>query len=139
MVEGARLEIVYTLVAYRGFESHPLRQFTCLEIFGRDFLNYETPIRASAFIGFRAFWSHDRCVLRESQNHRFYPKISFFVLRFSVRCERPTRRYACPEPLILMSFLKADLEVRYWRRRMAHVPTEREFYCDMVSFLLLNA
>ena len=26
MVEGARLESVYTSKAYRGFESHPLRQ-----------------------------------------------------------------------------------------------------------------
>ena len=27
MVESARLESVYTLIAYRGFESLPLRQF----------------------------------------------------------------------------------------------------------------
>ena len=26
LVEGARLEIVYTLIAYQGFESPPLRQ-----------------------------------------------------------------------------------------------------------------
>ena len=26
MVEGARLESVYTVTPYRGFESHPLRQ-----------------------------------------------------------------------------------------------------------------
>jgi hypothetical protein len=26
VAEGARLESVYALIAYRGFESHPLRQ-----------------------------------------------------------------------------------------------------------------
>ena len=36
MAEGARLESVYTLIAYRGFESLPLRQ-------------YETP---AAMLGF---------------------------------------------------------------------------------------
>ena len=30
MVEGARLESVYTLIAYRGFESLPLRQYDSL-------------------------------------------------------------------------------------------------------------
>ena len=30
MVEGARLESVYTLIAYRGFESLPLRQYARL-------------------------------------------------------------------------------------------------------------
>ena len=30
MAEGARLESVYTLIAYRGFESLPLRQYNAL-------------------------------------------------------------------------------------------------------------
>ncbi len=30
MAEGARLESVYTLIAYRGFESLPLRQYETL-------------------------------------------------------------------------------------------------------------
>lgn len=32
-VEGARLESVYTSKAYRGFESHPIRQFPCFRAF----------------------------------------------------------------------------------------------------------
>ncbi len=44
VVEGARLESVYTSKAYRGFESLSLRQFTALELFGREFLNYQTPL-----------------------------------------------------------------------------------------------
>lgn len=41
MAEGARLESVYTLIAYRGFESLPLRQ-------------YETP---AEMLGFFYFYS----------------------------------------------------------------------------------
>ena len=58
------------------------------------------------------FSPSDTCVLRELQNHRFYPKISLFVPRFSVRCERRSSGYACPEPLTLLGFCKSGLEVR---------------------------
>ncbi len=32
MVEGARLECVYAVIPYRGFESHPLRQPSLFEL-----------------------------------------------------------------------------------------------------------
>ncbi len=51
MAEGARLESVYT-ATYRGFESLSLRQFTALELFGRDFSNSKITLGIPAFIGF---------------------------------------------------------------------------------------
>lgn len=45
MAEGARLESVYTLIAYRGFESLPLRQLKTLIFYKK--------IRVFSFLGQR--------------------------------------------------------------------------------------
>ena len=60
-------------------------------------------------MGFRVFQLRNTCVPRESHNHQKYPKISYFTLRFSVTCERPTRRYASIKPLILLGFCNSGI------------------------------
>jgi hypothetical protein len=49
VVEGARLESVYTSKAYRGFESHPLRQVKrqALERFTLDSSTWDDAVRYS--------------------------------------------------------------------------------------------
>ncbi len=46
MAEGARLELVYTLIAYRGFESLPLRHF----LFVNQILTFRFPAKNSQFL-----------------------------------------------------------------------------------------
>ena len=108
-VEGARLESVCTVTPYRGFESLPLRQFFILEKFLLNFLWFQRRPKTPVFMGFREFELCNTCVLRESQNHQFYPKISLFVLQFSVTCERWCQRWTSTKTLILLCFL--DLSV----------------------------
>ena len=53
MVEGARLESVYTLIAYRGFESLPLRQYDSSFVFRADWFRisvYDEAARLKPFI-----------------------------------------------------------------------------------------
>jgi hypothetical protein len=88
VAEGARLESVYTVSPYRGFESLSLRQFLFLEKVALEFLSLRKHFQTPVFIGFSAFQSLGTCVPRESQNHQKYPKISYFTLRFSDTCER---------------------------------------------------
>ena len=52
MAEGARLESVYTLIAYRGFESLSLRHFQISKL---AFLDYEEPLNPAPR-GVSRFW-----------------------------------------------------------------------------------
>jgi hypothetical protein len=52
VVEGARLESVYTLITYRGFESLSLRHFKIPQM---AFLDYEEPLNPAPR-GVSRFW-----------------------------------------------------------------------------------
>ncbi len=84
MVEGARLESVYTPKAYRGFESLPLRHLVC------------------SSVGYRDQTGEFGAVLRQTwrqavlQRARCGPKILLLRLSFSAGIETGTRAHLIP-------------------------------------------
>ena len=75
MAEGARLESVYTLIAYRGFESLPLRQ-------------YETPAEMLGFfIGITS--DHDQLITLYpwffvlANRQQVHPQIFWFTVCYT--------------------------------------------------------
>ena len=86
VVEGARLEIVYT-ATYRGFESLSLRHIFYRELFSGLFVLASEEFKTPVIAGFSRFASSVRCVPNFLQFSHFTPKISIVTLSISGTCE----------------------------------------------------
>lgn len=120
MVDGARLESVYAGNRIEG--SNPF--LSSISLFCTVQYHPKNPHKHRVLLTLSA--SHVSYRPLTSWGH-IHPKISHFTLSFPATCERRTRRYACPEPLILLDFYKTDLEVSYWDGEWRMHPKSENF------------